>query len=91
MNRNNITITLLTLAAAILLTLNWLLPNGASAQVTIKERDIQAVTAKIPTGGDGLYILDSRTGQVGVFVYDPGRRTIVPEAIRSVADGFVTR
>jgi hypothetical protein len=90
MNRKNITITLLSLSAAVLLTLNWLLPS-ASAQVTIKERDYQAVTARVRGGGDGLYILDNRTGQIGVFTYDAGRRTIVPQAIRSVADGFVTR
>ena len=26
------------------------------------------------TGGDGLYIMDMRTGQVAVFTYDPASR-----------------
>ena len=91
MNRKNILLTLLSISAALLLVANGLVPNSANAQISVKERDYQVVTAKIPTGGDGLYILDSRTGQVGVFSYDPSSRTIVPRAVRPITDAFVTR
>lgn len=91
MDKKSILLALLTISAAILVIANVLLPNSANAQVSVKERDYQVVTAHLPTGGDGVYILDSRTGQVGVFSYDSSSRTIVPRAIRPVADAFVTR
>jgi hypothetical protein len=90
MNRNNIIITCLTLSAALLVALNWLIPT-ASAQVSVKERDYQVVTAGIQSGGDALYILDSRSGQVGVFTYDPSTRGVVARRVRSLADAFAPR
>jgi hypothetical protein len=46
------------------------------------------VTAKIQTGGDGLYIMDNRTGQIAIFTYDAGSRTVRARAVRNVADAF---
>jgi hypothetical protein len=91
MNRKNITLALLSFSAAFLLAANLLIPNRATAEISVKERDYQVVTASIPTGGDGLYILDTSRGVVGVFSYDPSSRSIVPRAIRPIADAFVTR
>ena len=47
--------------------------------------------ARIQTGGDGLYILDNRTGQVAVFTYDPASRGVRARKVRNVADAFMTR
>jgi hypothetical protein len=91
MNRKNITLALLSFSAAFLLAANLLVPSRATAQVSVKERDFQVVTAKIPTGGDGLYIMDTQKGVVGVFTYDPSSRSIVPRSIRPIGDAFVTR
>ena len=42
-------------------------------------------------GGDGLYIMDMRTGQVAVFTYDPASRGVRARKVRNVADAFMTR
>jgi len=91
MNRTNITITLLSLSAAVLLVANWLMPSSASAQVSVKERDYQIVTASIQTGGDALYILDNDTSQIGVFTYDPTTRGVAARAVRPLQQAFQAR
>jgi hypothetical protein len=91
MNRNNITITLLSISAVLLLVANWLLPTTASAQVSVKERDYQIVTAGIQSGGDALYILDNGSGQIGVFIYDPTSRGVKAQAVRPLAQAFQAR
>ncbi|MEA2708879.1 MAG: hypothetical protein QOF78_1480 [Phycisphaerales bacterium] len=87
MKRNKIAIAVLSLTAALLVTAHVLV-QPADAQAVIKERDYQVVTAKIQTGGDGLYIMDSRTGQVAVFTYDPASRGVRARTVRNVADAF---
>ena len=90
-NRQNFGIGILSLTALALVAAHWFVPAPASAQVAIKERDYQVVTARIQTGGDGLYILDNRTGQVAVFTYDPASRGVRARKVRNVADAFMTR
>ena len=90
-NRQNLGIGILSLTALALVAAHWLVPAPAAAQVAIKERDYQVVTARIQTGGDGLYILDNRTGQVAVFTYDPASRGVRARKVRNVADAFMAR
>jgi hypothetical protein len=84
-------IGMLSLSAMILLAANWLLPGSASGDVSVKERDYQMVTAPIENGGDALYILDLRSGQIAVFTYDPSARGVVAAGVRNASDGFVMR
>ena len=91
MKRSNLSIGILSFTALALIAAHWFVPAPASAQVAIKERDYQVVTARIQTGGDGLYILDNRTGQVAVFTYDPASRGVRARKVRNVADAFMTR
>jgi hypothetical protein len=91
MNRNNITIMLLSISAALLLAAHWLVPSTASAQVSVKERDYQIVTASIQTGGDALYILDNATSQIGVFTYDSTSRGVSARTVRPLAQAFQAR
>ena len=86
--KTNIGIGLLSFTALALIAAHWFLPAPASAQVAIKERDYQVVTARIQTGGDGLYILDNRTGQLAVFSYEPASRGVRARKVRNVADAF---
>jgi hypothetical protein len=46
------------------------------------------VTAAIQSGGEGLYIVDNRTGLIAIFTYDPNARAVVPRAARPVTDAF---
>jgi len=88
MDRKTFGICLLSTSALLLLTANWLV-QPAQAQVAVKDRDFQVVTARIQQGGDGLYVADNRTGQIAVFVYDPNTRSVRPRAVRAIADAFV--
>jgi hypothetical protein len=88
--KRHLSITILSLTAVLMIVVHALLPGTpAAAQVAIKERDYQVVTARITTGGDGLYILDNRTGQVAVFTYDPASRGVRARTVRNVADAFI--
>ena len=89
MNRQNFGIGILTLSAALLLAAHWFVPSSATAQVAVKDRDYQVVTARITSGGDGLYVMDNRTGQIAIFSYDPSSRSMRARAVRNVADAFV--
>ncbi len=91
MNRNNLTITLLSISAALLLAANGLIPSTANAQISVKERDYQIVTASVQSGGDALYILDSTTGQIGVFTYDSTTRGIAARTVRPLSLAFQSR
>lgn len=87
MKRQNVAIVILSVTAALLLAAHVLV-QPAAAQAVIKDRDYQVVTAAIATGGDGLYILDSRTGQVAVFTYDAASRGVRARTVRNIADAF---
>ena len=88
-HRNGILV--LSLTAVILLLLNYIVSRPAAADVTVKDRDYQVVTARIQSGGEGLYITDNRTGQIAVFSYDPSSRQVSLRAVGQVADAFSQR
>jgi hypothetical protein len=88
MDRQTILISILSLTAGFLLALLVVNQNVAEAQVAVKDRDYQVVTARIQGLGDGLYIVDNRTGQMAVFSYDPQTRSIRPRVVRPVIDAF---
>jgi hypothetical protein len=88
MNRQNLGIGILSLTAALLIAAHGFAPSSADANVAVKDRDYQVVTAKIQTGGDGLYIMDNRTGQIAIFTYDAASRSVRARAVRNVGDAF---
>lgn len=79
---------MLSLTAVVLIAAHWFTPSPVDAQVAVKDRDYQVVTARITTGGDGLYIMDNRTGQIAVFTYDAASRGVRARTVRMVADAF---
>ena len=81
----------LSATAAALLAANLLYPEPAMAGVAIKERDYTAVTGRTTKGGEALYLTDNRTGLLGVFVFDPGKRALEVVAVRPLADAFTGR
>jgi hypothetical protein len=87
MDRKLITICILTVTAVALMIANFAMPP-AHADMAVTGRDYQMVTGAIPSGGDGLYILDNRTGYMAIFTFDAGSRTLRPRAVRAVADAF---
>jgi hypothetical protein len=87
MDRKLILICVLTLSAVGLMIANFLTP-AARADTAVNSHDYQAVTARISSGGEGLYIVDNRTGLILVLTYDPNTRTLIPRAARPVSDVF---
>jgi len=91
MNRKNYPIAMLSITAVALLLANYLVSAPAVAGMVIKDRDYLVSTARVQSGGDALYIVDNRTGQMAVFVYDPSARRLIPRDIRPVGDAFSGR
>lgn len=81
----------LSASAVMLLAINLLLPEPATAAVTIKERDYTAVTGRTTKGGEALYLTDNRTGMLAVIAYDPAKRALTPLAVQPVSDAFSGR
>jgi len=74
-------------AIALMLGLGHLqLNQPAEAAVVAVGRDYQLVTALIARGGDGLYILDNRTGLVALFTWDNGAKRVVAKDIRPMVE-----
>ena len=88
MKRQTLGIGILSLTAVLLVAAHWFTPAPATGQVAVKERDYQVVTARVTSGGDGLYVLDNRTGQIAVFTYDPSSRSVRARTVRNVSDAF---
>jgi hypothetical protein len=88
MKRSNIAIAILSATASFMLAAHLFNQPTADAAV-IKDRDYQVVTARVQAGGEGLYILDNRTGQVAVFTYDPATRNMRARQVRPVSDAFI--
>jgi hypothetical protein len=88
MDKKLTAICIMTISAVALMIANFLTPPPARAEAQAMNRDYQAVTAMIPSGGEGLYIVDNRTGLIAIFTYDPNSRSVVPRAARPVTDAF---
>lgn len=75
----------LALLAVLLGALHLVQPETATAIESVSNRDYQAATAEISTGGDAVYILDNRTGVLAVLTYDQQRQQMVARDARNVA------
>jgi hypothetical protein len=82
-------IGILSLTALVLVVANCLVPPKATADISIVGQGYSIVTAKVQNGGDGVYILDNRTGRFAVFTYDNNSRSLQPRTVRPLADAFV--
>lgn len=83
------TITLLCITALLLLLACIFVPQrSAEAEVTVNTRDYLLCTYPTSTGNDAIYIANTRTDKIAVFVYDSSRKALEPMAIRAISDGF---
>jgi hypothetical protein len=88
MDKKTFAIGTLSITGLLLLLINLVpLPSPAMADV-IKDRDYQAVTASMAKGGDALYVIDNRTGKIGVFAYDNSRKGIATLDVQDVTAAF---
>lgn len=91
MDKKTFGIVMFSISAIVLAVANFCVRTPAEAAVAVSARDYQAVTIRSPRGGDALYILDNKTGQVAVFTYDPNTRDVRARAVRFAADAFSGR
>ena len=87
MDKKLIAICVLTISAVALMIANFAAP-AAKADEAVNNRDYQAVTARVQGGGEGVYILDNRTGLVAIFTYDATQRVMKPRDVRAISDSF---
>ena len=88
MDKKTYGIGILTLMAIVLFVANFMPIRNVQAADAVKERDFTIVTSPVNQGGEALYILDNRTGQIAVFVWDVGRRQIVLRDLKGILDLF---
>lgn len=91
MDRKTFGIGILSITALVLLVANFLPKSPVGASTAVSGRDYQAVTARSKQGGETLYIVDNKTGLMGVFTYDVSRRTVVPRGVKPMSDCFQRR
>ena len=92
MQKTTLGITALSLSAAMLAIANFTVrPTPAVAAEVVTGRDYQAATARAQTGGEALYILDNKTGQIAVFAYDSKTRDVRLRVVGFVSSAFEAR
>ena len=67
MDRKTFAIGVLSVMAVILFIAQFMPVQTAEAAFSIRDRDYSVVTAKIQQGGEGLYVVDNRSGLVAVY------------------------
>ena len=88
MNRKLLAICGLTISAMFLMFANFYNYPRAYGDDSVNSRDYQVVIAREQNGGDGVYVLDNREGNIAVFTYDASARALRARAVRPVADAF---
>lgn len=91
MDRKTVGIVVLSAMATLLVSLQFVSTPTADAAVAVAGRDYQMATARAKAGGEALYVLDNKTGQMAVFLYDTRDRTVRVRDVRMVRDAFVGR
>lgn len=91
MDKKTLGIVALSITATLLVVSNLMEPSPALAEAVVTGREYQAVTTRSQTGGEALYILDNKTGQLAVFMYDPKDKSVRVRDVRYVRDAFVGR
>lgn len=88
MDRKTFAIGVLSVTAVVLFVAQFLPVQTANAAFSMQSRDYNVVTARVQQGGDGLYIVDNRSGMVAVYTWDSAARSVKLRAIRPLADAF---
>jgi hypothetical protein len=88
MDNKTFGIGILSLMMVVLLVANFMPLNTAQATTTIRDRDFAMVSGHLQGGGEAVYVLDSRSGLVGVINWDNTKRAIAIRAVRPISDCF---
>ena len=91
MKSENTAIGILTITAILLGVALFFVPRTSKAEVSIQGGDYLVCTYPGTQAGDNLYIADTRTGVLAVFVFDNTTRSLQVKAMRKIEDGFTVR
>lgn len=88
MKSNSLTIGILSVTALILFIAQFIPVRPAYGEVTIKDRDYSLISARSARGGETIYVVDNRSGQIAAFVWDAGGRRLAPIAAGDLSNAF---
>ena len=89
MDKKAFTIGILSLTAVLLFAANLIVPeNRASANMIVKDRDYQLMTALYQANDEACFVVDNRSGLMAAFVYSPQQHTLVLRDVRPVMSAF---
>ena len=81
-------ISILSITAVVLFLACVFVNKPTHAEVSVKDRDYMMCTFPTNNANDGLYIVDTRNGKFGVFIWDNSTRSLQPMGVRPLADAF---
>ena len=91
-DRKTFWLGILVVVAVVLLAAHALQPTSllptAQAQEAVDHRDYSMATATAASGGEVLYILDKRTGNLGLIVWDSQARRPVIRDVKPLTGVF---
>jgi len=88
MKNYTLKIGLLSISALVLFIAQFVPVRTAEASAIWKDRDYTMITATSSRGGDTIYVVDNRTGQMAVLVWDASARGFKLAAVEPIADAF---
>lgn len=88
MKSNSMTIGFLSISALVLFIAQFVPVREAKAEEALKDRDYSLLSAKSARGGETVYVIDNRTGQIAAFSWDAGARQLTPVAAGDLAMAF---
>jgi hypothetical protein len=88
MNNEKIAIRVLGFTATVLLLALLFVPSPVTGQEAVHSDDYIVATHPSNQGSDVLYIADTRSGQLAVFIFDNATKTPVLADVEPIATGF---
>ena len=88
MDKKTYAVGVLSIIAAVLLVANLMPLPVAEATTTIKDRDYTLTTTRGQRGGEDLYVIDNRTGQIAMLTIQRGQLQVIAT---STLTGMSTR
>ena len=76
MDKKTYAVGILSILAGLLLVAN-LIPTPAQATTTIKDRDYTLTTTRGQRGGEDLYVIDNRSGQIAMLTIQRGQLQVI--------------
>ncbi|MGC4033014.1 MAG: hypothetical protein QM754_15015 [Tepidisphaeraceae bacterium] len=77
MDKKTFTVGVLSIIAAVLLAANLISVPQVQAATAIKDRDYTLATTRGQRGGESLYVIDNRTGQIASLTIANGQLQVL--------------